>query len=153
MKKIITIILLSLSLLGCSAEMIQKFVEAPQVKNVQLKSFSAKDKTVVFEVDLFNPNPFTLPLSGLSGSMSLNGLAIGSLEASSDQSLASQATQTLTVPVQLDTDALLEAAKSVFTKRQAKYNFSGGVETSVGQIPFSTSGDLSVQEIISSLIR
>lgn len=153
MKKLLTMILMTMSLLGCSSEMIQNFVKAPEVKNVQLKSFSAKDKSVVFEVDLFNPNAFTLPLSGLSGSMSLNGLDIGSLDAESDQSLAAKATQTVTVPVQLDTDALLEAAKSVFTKRKAEYNFSGGAQTSVGKIPFSTSGELSVQEIISSLLR
>ncbi|MFK8068161.1 MAG: LEA type 2 family protein [Gammaproteobacteria bacterium] len=153
MKKLLAIILVSLSLMGCNSEMIQQFVEAPQVKNIQLKSFSAQDKSVVFEVDLFNPNPFTLPLSGLSGEMSLNEFAIGSLDASSDQSLAANTTQTVTVPVQLDQNALLEAAKSVFTKRQANYNFNGGVKTSVGKIPFSKSGELSVQEILSSLIR
>ncbi len=153
MKKIFVIVLFSMSLLGCGSEMIQQFIEPPQVKNIRLKSFSAQDKKVVFEVDLFNPNPFTLPLTGLSGNMSLNKLAIGSLDVSSDKSLTANTTQTVTVPVQLDQNALIEAAKSVFTKRQANYNFSGGVETSVGQIPFSKSGELSVQEILSSLIR
>ncbi len=153
MKKSLVIILLSMGLLGCSSELIQQFVERPQVKNIQLKSFSVQNEKVVFEVDLFNPNPFTLPLSGLSGNMILNELVIGSLEVSSDKSLAANTTQTITVPVQLDQNALIEAAKSVFTKRQANYNFSGGLKTSVGKIPFSKSGELSVQEIISSLLR
>ncbi len=153
MKKILIMLLMTIGLLGCSSEMIQQFVDAPQVKNVQLKSFSAENKSVVFEVDLFNPNAFPLPLSGLSGAMSLNDHAIGSLSASSDQSLAANATQTVTVPVQLDANAFLEAAKTVLTQRQAKYNFNGGVNTSIGKVPFSTSGDLSIKEIISTLLR
>ena len=128
-------------------------MQAPQVKGVQLKSFSAKDKSVVFDVDLYNPNSFTLPISGLSGDMVLNQLTIGSLEAESDQNLAALSTQTVSVPIALDTNALIEAAKSMLTNRQANYKFNGGVKTPVGKIPFSKSGELSVTEIISTFLR
>ncbi len=152
MKKLITILLMSLTLSGC-ASMVQELMQAPQIKGVQLKSFSAKDKSVVFDVDIYNPNSFTLPISGLSGDMMLNQLTIGSIEAESDQNLAALSTQTVTVPIALDTNALIEAAQSVFTQRQAQYNFNGGVKTPVGKIPFSKSGELSVTEIISTLLR
>jgi len=152
MKKLLTILLISMALSGC-ASMVQELMQAPQVKGVQLKSFSAKDKSVVFDVDLYNPNSFTLPISGLSGDMVLNQLTIGSLEAESDQNLAALSTQTVSVPIALDTNALIEAAKSMLTNRQANYKFNGGVKTPVGKIPFSKSGELSVTEIISTFLR
>ena len=152
MEKLLTILWISIALSGC-ASMVQELMQAPQVKGVQLKSFSAKDKSIVFAVDLYNPNSFTLPISGLSGDMVLNQLTIGSLDAESDQNLAALSTQTITVPIALDTNALIEAAKSMLTDRQANYSFNGGVKTPVGKIPFSKSGELSVTEIISTFLR
>ena len=152
MKYLLSILLMSICLAGCSS-VVNELIEAPQVKSVQLKSFSATDKSVVFDIDLHNPNSFTLPISGLSGDMVLNQLVIGSLEAESDQNLAAHSTQTVTIPIALDTNALLEAAQSVMTTRQAQYNFNGGVKTPVGKVPFFKSGKLSVQEIISIFLR
>lgn len=153
MKKLLATLLVSLLLSACNSSMIQELMQAPEVKSVALKSFSAKDKSIIFDVDLYNPNAFTLPISGLSGDIMLNQLAIGSLEAESDQNLAAHSTQTVSVPISLDTNALIDAAKDVLISRQAQYNFNGGVKTPVGKVPFSKSGDLSIQDVISSLIR
>ncbi len=152
MKKILSVILMTMLITGCSS-MVKELMQAPQIKGVQLKSFSAKDKSVVFDVDIYNPNSFALPISGLSGDMVLNQMTIGSLDAESDQNLAALSTQTVTVPIVLDTNALIEAAGSVLTDRQAIYNFNGGVKTPVGKIPFSKSGELSITEIISSVLH
>ncbi len=151
MKKIFALLLLSLALVGCN-DIVKEFVSAPEVKAIRLANFSMAEKKVIFDVDLYNPNPFTLPLSGFSGDFKLNNLSIGSVEATSEQKLAAHATQTLTLPISLDTNALIEAAKSVFTQRQANYNFNGDVDTSIGKIPFSKTGELSAQDIISQLI-
>ena len=153
MKKLFTALVMVIGLLGCSADMIKSLVDMPQVRGVQLKSFSAADKRAVFEVALFNPNPFPLPISGLSGAISLNQLAIGSIDAQSDTSLAANAVQAVMIPISLDPNAFVEAAKSVFMQRKASYQFNGGVNTSLGKVPFSTSGDLSVQDILSTLLR
>ncbi len=151
-KNLAFILVVVISLFGCNS-MVKELMQAPQIKNVQLKKFSAKDKSIVFDVDIYNPNSFTLPISGLSGYMVLNQKTIGSLDAESNQSLAALSTQTFSVPIKLDTNALIEAAGSVLTNRQAIYNFNGGVKTPVGKIPFSKSGELSVTEIISTILR
>lgn len=153
MRKLFATLLITFLLSACSSSMLQELMQAPEVKSVALKSFSAKDKSIVFDVDLYNPNAFTLPISGLSGDIMLNQLAIGSLEAESDQNLAAHSTQTVSVPISLDTNALMDAAKSVLMSRQAQYNFNGGVKTPVGKVPFSKSGELSIQDVLSSLIR
>ncbi|PHS27446.1 MAG: hypothetical protein COA83_00055 [Methylophaga sp.] len=152
MKKLVLLLCLSLSLIGCNS-IVQKLVSTPEIKAVRLVNFSMVDKLVIFDIDLYNPNAFALPLSGFSGNFKLNNLTIGSLEATSEQKLAAYGTQTFTLPISLDTAALIEAANSIFTQQQAVYSFNGDVDTSIGSVPFSTSGKLSAQEIISGLLR
>ncbi len=153
MQKSLAVFLLFFSLSGCNMDILNKLVQTPEVKSIQLKSFSAFDKQAVFDVALYNPNAFAIPVSGISGNIQLNQLAIGSLEAASSESLPPLATQTVTVPLTLDTDALMTAAKNVLLKRQALYSFNGFAKTSVGSIPFTKTGELSVQDIISALLR
>lgn len=153
MKKILLLLLLSISLVGCGAGIIKAFVDTPQVKGVELKSFSAKNKQAVFEVALYNPNNFSLPISGMNGDIMLNQLTIGSLDAESEQHLAALSTQLVTLPILLNTDALVKAVKSVLNQRQAQYIFSGGLMTSVGQIPFTKTGDLSMKDLISAFFQ
>ncbi len=153
MKKLFTIILISLSLVACNSELIKQLVEAPQVRGIQLKSFSIENKQAVFDVQLYNPNPFSLPISELNGDFKLNQLLIGSIAAESQQSLAANATQTVSFPISLDPNALIAAAKNVLSTQKANYNFNGGVTTPVGTLPLSTKGELSVQDMLSALIR
>jgi len=153
MKKILVLLLLSLSLLGCGTGLIKAFVEAPQLKGIELKSFSAKNKQAIFEVALYNPNAFSLPISGMNGDIVLNQLNIGSIDAKRDQSLAAHTTQLVTLPIMLNADALVKAAKRVLSQRQAQYTFNGGVMTSAGQIPISKKGDLSMKDLISAFFQ
>jgi LEA14-like dessication related protein len=153
MTRRLFILLLSFSLFGCNADMVKEFIATPEVKNIQLADFSVENKQAVFELSLYNPNPFPLPLSGMSGDISLNEQHIGSLEAQSEQSLAAYGTQTVTLPVSLDPNALLTAAKSVLFKGKANYNFNGNVGTSLGQVPFTKEGELSAKDILSSIMK
>ena len=153
MKKILLLLMLSISLVGCGTGIIKAFVDTPEVKRVELKSFSAKNKQAVFEVALYNPNNFSLPISGMNGDIVLNQLTIGSLDAESDQHLAALSTQLVTLPILLNTDALVKAVKSVLNQRQAQYTFNGGLITSVGKIPFSKKGDLSMKDLISAFFQ
>lgn len=142
-----------MTLFGCGTGLIKHFVETPQVKGVELKSFSAKNKQALFEVALHNPNSFSLPISGLNGDIVLNQLTIGSIDAKTDKSIAAHTTQTVSLPISLDADTLIKAAKSVLSNRQAQYTFNGDILTSVGQVPFSKKGNLSMKDLISMLLR
>ncbi|MEH6442867.1 MAG: LEA type 2 family protein [Oceanospirillaceae bacterium] len=157
MKKYLGIFLISIFLFGCNTnvikqDLVSKLVAAPEVRGVQLKSFSAKEQSVVFDVSLYNPNVFPLPISGLSGDFKLNKLSVGSMAAKSDTSLAAKKTQTVTLPIQLNTAAFLNAAKTALSTQQANYSFNGGIETSAGKLPFSKTGDVSLSAIISALL-
>lgn len=151
MKKILLLCLLSITLISCNS-LVKEFIAAPEIKAIRLASFSIADKQVIFNIDLYNPNAFSLPISGLSGDFKLNNLTIGTVNASSEQTLAAYTTQTIKLPIHFDANALLDATKSVLTQRQALYRFNGNIATSIGSVPISQAGELSVQEIISGLL-
>ncbi|MCF6202168.1 MAG: LEA type 2 family protein [Methylococcaceae bacterium] len=153
MRKSALILLLSLSLLGCGTSLVKAFVDSPEVKGVELAAFSVKNKQAIFKIALYNPNAFSLPISGMTGDIVLNQMIIGSIDAESEQSLAAHSTQLVTLPIMLNVDDLVKAAKSVLNRGEAEYTFNGSVMTSVGQIPFSKEGNLSIQDLISAFFR
>ncbi len=146
------ILLLSLSLFGCNSSYINELVATPEIKNIQLSHFSVQDRKAIFNVSLYNPNPFPLPISAIAGDIALNSLTIGSLEAKSDQNLTAYGTQDITLPLSLDPDALLDAAQSVLLQGKASYTFNGDVQTSIGRVPFTKEGELSAKEIMGSML-
>lgn len=157
MIKYVTILLLSFTLLGCksnaiSESLVKNLVQTPEIKEVVLRSFSVEQRSVVFDVSLYNPNFFPLPVSGISGEIKLNQVAIGSMAAKSDKMLAANSTQIVTLPIQLNTSGFVIAAKKAFRTQQAQYSFNGKVDTSAGTLPVSKRGDLSVRDIISALL-
>lgn len=152
MKHIVFFILLSFGLTSCQSGIIEKIVKAPEIKSIQLKSFSAQNKTVVFDVGLFNPNAFSLPIDGFDGGIKLNGFDVGKFAAKTDTSLPAKEVQIITLPITLDAESFGRAARSVLSDGQALYNFKGGVDRSVGKVLFSQDGELSMQEIIKTLM-
>jgi len=152
MTRRLFILFLTFGLLGCDSALVKEFVATPEIKNIQLSHFSVEDRQAVFDISLYNPNPFPLPISGMAGDISLNNLHIGSLEARSEQHLAAYDTQTVTLPLSLDPNALLNAAQSVLLQGKANYKFNGNLDTSLGQVPFTKDGELSAKDLLSSIM-
>lgn len=146
------IALLSFGLLACNSAFVNSLVATPEIKNIQLSHFSIEDKTAVFNVSVYNPNPFPLPISGLAGDITLNNLTIGSMEATSDENIAALETQDISLPLTLNPDALMSAAQSVLLQGKANYSFKGDMQTSLGRIPFTKEGELSAREVIGSML-
>ena len=146
------ILLLSLSLFGCNFSYINELVAIPEIKNIQLSHFSVQDRKAIFNVSLYNPNPFPLPISAIAGDIALNSLTIGSLEAKSDQNLTAYGTQDITLPLSLDPDALLDAAQSVLLQGKASYTSNGDVQTSIARVPFTKEGGVSAKKIMGSML-
>lgn len=152
MKKTFILALLSTSLLGCG-NLVKHFVDTPEIKWIELKTFSPDDNKAYFEVALHNPNSFLLPVSGMNGSIVLNQLVIGNIEAETEQSIPANTTQSVTIPISLNPDILIKAAKSVLSHKKAQYSLKGDLDTSVGQIPFNKTGKLSMKDIIAILLK
>lgn len=158
MKKLMGIALCSLFLVGCNSglikqDIVQQLVKIPEVKGISLNEFSPQEQSVSFDLDLYNPNLFPLPVSGLKGDFQLNGVSVGALAAESSASLAAQSTQTVTLPIKLNTNALSAAVKKGLTSGKTAYSFNGGVNTSVGEVPLSKSGELSIGDLTKALLQ
>lgn len=140
-------------LFGCSADKAKPLVNLPQVHSVHLKSFSVADKEATFYVALYNPNDFSIPVSGVDGSITLNQLNIGKIDVDTEYTITGGALKTVVVPISFDSDAFQKAAQTVLKKSTAEYHIDGAVKTSFGNVPFTGTGDLSTQEILRSIIR
>jgi len=152
MKSVIWMVLLSLGLAGCQSGLMKKVVKAPEVKSIQLKQFSIQDKSMVFDVGLFNPNAFALPIDSADGMVRLNGVDIGRFAVQRKQKLEAKKVGMLTLPITLDAKALGKAVRSVFEQGKASYYFQGGVDTGIVKVPFSQEGKLSVQDIFAAMM-
>ena len=126
-------------------------MEMPQVQMIKLISFSVEQESAVFEVNVYNPNEYKLPVRALSGNIFLNERLVSSLEANSKKSLAPLSTQTFTVPVKVDVDATLQSANDIMLSGIADYEFNGYMMTPVGELPINESGRLTADQILTLL--
>jgi len=151
MKNIFTLSLMLLTLSGCSSSLLKSFVQTPQLKDVRLNSFSASDKQASFDVDIYNPNLFDIPVTTLDGDIKLNQVPVGHIAATNpSNTLKSQETQTITIPIELDTTDFMGIAKSALFQGGIKYQFIGTVGTSIGPIPIIKEGELSAKDLMTS---
>ena len=125
----------------------------PHVHSVHLKSFSVIDKQATFYVALFNSNDFPIVVSGADGGLTLNQLNIGKFDVNTEYTIVSGGLKTVVIPISLEPDAFLEASQTVLTQSKAQYQIEGNAKTSFGSVPFSNTGDLPIQGIISAIIR
>lgn len=152
MKKLFTLLLVSISFIGLSyADIFSEAIQMPEVKNIQLKSFSPEENSAVFVVDVYNPNAFKLPVREIYGDMHLNDHHVADVEANSKRSLAAHATETFTVPIEAMPNGLVNAATSILTIGVAKYSFKGNMMTPVGEIPLLEEGELTTEQIMALL--
>lgn len=152
LNTLLSFIIISFSLTGCNSAMLKNLVKAPEIKDIQLSDFSPRKNEITFAVKLYNPNSFVLPIKGLSGDIQLNDVPVGKLNANSEKSLAALSTQEISVPIQLNADALKRVAKSILFNMKADYQFKGFIKTSVAPVPFNKEGNLSAKDIISAVL-
>ena len=121
-------------------------MQTPKIQLIKLISFSAEKQQAVFEVDVYNPNDFKIPVRELSGEIFLNKERVSTLKANSKKSLAALSSRIFTVPITVDTDATIESANNIMLTGIAEYEFSGYMMTPDGEIPINKSGQLSAEQ-------
>jgi len=151
MKNIFALSLMLLTLSGCSSSLVKSFVQTPQLKDTQLNSFSASDKQASFDAAIYNPNLFDIPVTTLNGEIKLNQVSVGRISATNpNNTLKSRETQTITIPIKLDTTNFMSITKSALFQGGIKYHFIGTVGTSIAPIPIIKEGELSAKDLVSS---
>ncbi len=149
MKKLLTTAFIIMNFFTFSqAELLTDKILPPDVINIKLTSFDTEKNRAVFDVSLYNPNNFKLPVREAYGDIYLNESTIASIEALSKQSLAAHDTQVFTVPVIIKPDQLSEASNSVMLTGAAHYRFKGQMMTPVGELPVEYEDYMTKQQIL-----
>ena len=148
MNKLLAILLVSISFITVSnADILSDSILTPEIRNITLHSFSAKENRAVFDIEVYNPNAFKLPVRELYGDIHINEYNVADVEATSKKSLGAYATQMFTVPIEVDPTELMNAVVGIMMQRQAKYSFNGYMMTPVGEMPITQEGELSSEQI------
>jgi LEA14-like dessication related protein len=126
-------------------------MQRPQIQDIKLISFSAEKEMAVFEIMVYNPNDFKVPVRELSGDLYLNEQHVSNMEANSKKSLAPLSTQTFTVPIVVNRDAVMASANEIIITGIAQYRFKGYMMTPVGELPITESGRLTTAQVLTFL--
>ena len=152
MRTLLAILLVWAGFIAYSnADILEDSVLTPEIRTITLNSFSAEENRAVFDVEVYNPNAFKLPVRELYGDIHLNQYDVADVEASSKKSLAAHSTQIYTVPINVDLDSLMNAAAGVMIQGSAKYSFKGYMMTPVGEMPILEEGELTAEQILAFL--
>lgn len=147
MKKLFVVVLLLMNVVS-HAGILDQDIIMPEIQTITLKQFSPELNSAIFEVEVYNPNTFKLPVKELSGDILLSHNKVAKLSANSKKSLAAQSTQLFTVPVNVDLDNLLIAIDTVLKSGVAHYQFQGYMMTPVGELPIEQHGELTNEQIL-----
>jgi len=147
MKNLIATVLLLVSSIS-QAALLDQAIITPEIHAVMLKQFSAETNSATFEVEVYNPNTFKLPIRELAGDILLANNKVAALSANSPKSLAAQSSQVFTVPIKVNVDNLMLALNQILISGDASYRFSGYMMTPIGELPIEQQGALSNEQIM-----
>ncbi len=122
--------------------------EVPKVPTVQLKpprisNLSLSGLTLELPVALTNRNSFELPVAGLSGSLQISGVSVGTVSTGNLGALAGNATREVSIPLTLNL-ANAPAAVAALRGGQARFSLAGQLDSGGMGIPINLSEMLAV---------
>ena len=152
----LTIALCLLAAVGCSGLNVQRptaTVTGMAVQNVTPAGF-----TMNFGVDLTNPNAFALPLTTADYKVGLGGVGVADGKASPEASVPANGTASVSVPVTLTYEALLQSEQAIVKSGgNVPYTFDGGLSFGTKnpllgdvRVPVQTSGTLPLRDVLNN---
>jgi LEA14-like dessication related protein len=107
--------------------------EPPRVKSVGMNGAQLE-----VPLTLTNRNSFPLPVGGISGNLSIGGARVGTVSTGNLGLLQGRATQTVTLPIQVNFSSALQAANAIRQGR-GQLALNGELQSGFGKVPISLS--------------
>jgi LEA14-like dessication related protein len=127
-------------------------------RSADVHSATADGVQINFDLDVGNPNSFSLPISGASYKLGLGGTQVLSDTAKPSASIPAQGSLPVTLPVSLSFEKIMKAERSLSNSGgkvpydfSAELQFSAGPMKSLGQsikVPIKASGTLDFKKIM-----
>ncbi|WP_114418787.1 LEA type 2 family protein [Marinospirillum perlucidum] len=142
-------LLLILTLSGCSFLSSFYEPETPEVKVVdqRLVALNLEEARLEVDIEVFNPNQFSLPVGALDYSLTVQGHSLAQGEQNQGFSLGSKKTETLTFVVDVNLPAAVATLADLKNSNRLDYQLSGGLVVDLPLLPgkrlaWETSGQL-----------
>lgn len=125
-----------------------------QVGQVAVKSVGLQGGRLSATLVIVNPNPFTLPSTGISGSLYLGGVRFGDLQLDNGFMVAQEDTTRVAVPVSFEWSSVGLAARGILGYGSVDYKVHGTLYSlsPMGrhlQLPFSAEGSVPIVQALS----
>ena len=141
------LLLIFLVFAGCST--IDQIVQKPTVtfEGVTVRDISLFEETLVFQINLTNPNPFGIKVENVRYNLKINGNDF--VDSSLDQRihLAGRSTQRIEIPVSIRHLDLFQNVIEFIKAKEALYELVGSVDFGVLDIPFRADGKITIPQL------
>lgn len=146
---ILSLFIISLVISSC-AGIGQSLIQAPDLKitNVKIKNLSLTNQSIIFTLGIDNPNPFYIPLKGLTYKLDLNGAEFASGFNESEISIPASGSGIMDLSIDGNLLSFIQKFGSI-SKDGISYNLSGDIAlmSSSLRFPYSQGGKLSLDSI------
>ena len=148
MKIIFGLMILSLTGLSGCAALSKKLIEKPKVEieRVNLKDLDGKGATLVFVLNVFNPNAFPLEVDALKYHVEVDGKGLSDGQMAKPAKIAAKSEATVDLPVPIRFEDLLSSALDFALRGKSLYRITGHAQFGLLKVPFDKSGELSFKK-------
>lgn len=133
-------------LTGCSA-IGKQLIEKPKVslKSVNLKEVGAQGATVVFGIEVDNPNSIALKVDALRYDVEIGGKALASGRLEEAASVPAKDKAVVLVPVPVKYADVFSSLGSFLSDGKSQYRVRGEATFGIFDIPFDQTGELKLK--------
>ena len=144
-KRILLLIFLVFA--GCST--IDQIIQKPTVtlEGVTVRDISLFEETLVFQIQLTNPNPFGIKVDNVRYRLKINGKEFVNSSLDQETRLAGRSTRRIEIPVSVRHLDLFQNVIEFIKAKEALYELQGSVDFGVLDVPFSTDGKITIPQL------
>jgi LEA14-like dessication related protein len=125
----------------------KRVIEKPNVKlaRVDLRDVNAAGATVVFVVEVDNPNPFALKVDSVRYNIEIGGKPLSTGHIDSISEVPAKSTGLVEVPIPVRFADLFSSVLDFLQNGTSKYHIKGEASVGILSVPFDESGELNIK--------
>lgn len=147
MKKLICLLIINLFLLAGCASVLQVFGEKPkaELREVYLKDTSLFGTTMIFVVNVMNPNRFDIEVKGIEYKVFISDKEFSSAKMENSFSVPALEEKNIEIPLPIKFGSLFEHLSQALISKVLSYRIEGNAKLSFAKVPFSKEGKMELK--------
>lgn len=135
------------SVVGCSA-IAKKIIEKPKValERVHVRDVGSAGATVVFGVQVENPNRFSIKVDALRYDVEIDGKVVSSGSLDAPAEVPAKQTSIVDIPVPIQYGDLFSSVLGFIQNGASAYRIKGAAAFGMLEVPFEKSGELNFRK-------